>query len=89
MAAGPRAARMQNELKRQDATVDLLWREHREVHVGDYSYSFCHLYEEWKQRENPVMRQGVQCWRQVVRRLGRRRQQVGNFPKSPHQRPIL
>lgn len=48
-----------NEMKRgKHTTLDLLWQEYRDTEPDGYSYSrFCHLYEQWRRRQDPVMRQ--------------------------------
>ena len=36
----------------------LLWQEHKELHPQGYQYSqFCHLYRQWANQIDPVMRQ--------------------------------
>ena len=36
----------------------LLWQEHKELHPQGYQYSqFCHLYRQWTNKIDPVMRQ--------------------------------
>lgn len=58
----PDFAHLQDELKRgKHTTLDLLWREYRDAQPepgSHYSYSrFCHLFDQWRQSQNPVMRQ--------------------------------
>jgi transposase len=46
------------ELKRPGVTLQLVWQEHRAAHAQGYGYSrFCELYQRWKGRLSPVMRQ--------------------------------
>lgn len=46
------------EMKKKGVTLDLLWSEYRASESGGISYSrFCHLYREFKQTLEPVMRQ--------------------------------
>ena len=47
------------ELKRhKGATRFLLWQEYKSDHPDGYQYSrFCELYEIWRSRQDPVMRQ--------------------------------
>jgi transposase len=46
------------ELKRPGVTLQLLWEEHRAAHPDGYGYSrFCELYQAWKGRLSPTMRQ--------------------------------
>jgi transposase len=46
------------ELKRPGVTLQLVWEEHRSAHPDGYSYSrFCELYQAWKGRLSPTMRQ--------------------------------
>jgi transposase len=64
--AVPDFAHIQDELKRgKHTTLDLLWREYRDAHPEPgayYSYSrFCHLFDQWRQGQSPVMRQQHQA----------------------------
>jgi transposase len=46
------------ELRRPGVTLQLLWEEHRGVHAQGYGYSrYCELYQSWKGRLSPTMRQ--------------------------------
>lgn len=46
------------ESRRKGVTLMLLWQEYKEVHPNGYQYSqFCHLFRQWKQQLDPVMRQ--------------------------------
>jgi transposase len=46
------------ELKRPGVTLQLVWEEHRAAHPDGYGYSrFCELYQAWKGRLSPTMRQ--------------------------------
>ncbi len=46
------------ELKRPGVTLRLLWEEYRSAHPDGYSLSrFCELYQAWRGRVAPVMRQ--------------------------------
>jgi len=46
------------ELKRKGVTRQLLWEEYILQNPGGYRRTqFCHLYQEWKKRLNPSMRQ--------------------------------
>ena len=46
------------ELKRPGVTLQLLWEEHRAAHPDGYGYSrYCELYQAWKGRLSPTMRQ--------------------------------
>jgi transposase len=54
----PDWARMHRELKRPGVTLQLLWEEHRAAHADGHGYSrFCELYQDWKGRLSPTMRQ--------------------------------
>ncbi len=47
-----------HELKKKGVTLDLLWREYRSEHPNGYGRSrFCSLYQNWKMKQHPVMRQ--------------------------------
>ncbi len=46
------------ELKRKGVTLMLLWHEYKEQNPQGYQYSqFCHLYRQWFDKLDPVMRQ--------------------------------
>ena len=46
------------ELRRAGVTLQLLWEEYRDAHPDGYGYSrFCELYDAWKGRLSPTMRQ--------------------------------
>ena len=46
------------ELKRKGMTLMLLWHEYKAQHPQGYQYSqFCHLYRQWRDKLDPVMRQ--------------------------------
>jgi transposase len=54
----PDWARIHRELKRAGVTLQLLWEEHRAAHPDGHGYSrFCELYQSWKGRLSPTMRQ--------------------------------
>src|SRR5580658_5488481 len=54
----PDWARVHRELKRPGVTLQLLWEEHRSAHCDGHGYSrFCELYQDWKGRLSPTMRQ--------------------------------
>lgn len=54
----PDFEQVRGELEKPHTTLDQLWREYRENHPDGYSYSrFCALFEAWRCRQNPVMRQ--------------------------------
>ncbi len=55
----PDFAALQEELRRhKHTTLHLLWSEYRAVQPDGYSYSrFCRLYDDWRTRQSPVMRQ--------------------------------
>jgi transposase len=54
----PDWARVHRELKRRGVTLQLLWEEHRQAHPDAHAYSrFCELYQNWKGRLSPTMRQ--------------------------------
>jgi transposase len=55
----PDFAHIDNELRQhKHVTLQLLWDEYRASHAEGYSYSrFCRLFEDWAQRQHPVMRQ--------------------------------
>jgi len=45
------------ELRRQNVTLHLLWKEHRQNHAEGYSYSrFCELYQGWTETVDPPLR---------------------------------
>lgn len=45
------------ELKRRSVTLFLLWEEYKQYNPAGYQYSqFCHLYRQWSESLNPVMR---------------------------------
>ncbi len=46
------------ERRRKGVTLMLLWQEYKEQYPDGYQYSqFCHLYRQWADRLDPVMRQ--------------------------------
>jgi transposase len=46
------------ELRKKGVTLQLLWREYREIHTGGLSYSqFCDRYRAYTKATTPVMRQ--------------------------------
>ena len=46
------------ELKRKGVTLMLLWQEYKSHNPQGYQYSqFCHLYRQWRDKLDPVMRQ--------------------------------
>jgi transposase len=46
------------ELRRPGVTLQLLWEEYRGAHPDGYGYShYCELYDAWKRRLSPTMRQ--------------------------------
>jgi transposase len=54
----PDWAAVHAELKRKGVTLLLLWREYRAVHRDGYGYSrFCAIYQKWRARLSPTMRQ--------------------------------
>ncbi len=54
----PDWARIHRELKRAGVTLQLLWEEHRAANPDGHGYSrFCELYQSWKRRLSPTMRQ--------------------------------
>jgi len=57
--AFPDYAHLHEELKRhKHVTLQLLWEEYRATQPNGYRYSrFCHYYQQWKQRQDVVMRQ--------------------------------
>ena len=47
-----------HELRRPGVTLQLLWEEYRCAHPDGYGYShYCELYDVWKRRLSPTMRQ--------------------------------
>jgi transposase len=49
---------IQKELKRKGVTLMLLWQEYKSHTPQGYQYSqFCHLYRQWRDKLDPVMRQ--------------------------------
>ena len=49
---------IQQELRRPNVTLQLLWEEYRQNHPEGYSYSrFCELYQAWAGTLEPVLRQ--------------------------------
>jgi transposase len=49
---------MHRELRRAGVTLQLLWEEYRDAHPDGYGYSrYCELYDGWKRRLSPTMRQ--------------------------------
>ena len=54
----PELQAMHRELRRPGVTLQLLWEEYRDAHPNGYGYSrFCELYDAWKRRLSPTMRQ--------------------------------
>jgi transposase len=54
----PDYAHIHQELKRPGVTLQLLWEEYREEHPCGYGYSrFCELYNRWRKKLKPSMRQ--------------------------------
>jgi len=54
----PNWPKVHKEYRRKHVTLSLLWIEYRQEHPNGYGYSqFCSLYNEWKERLEPVMRQ--------------------------------
>jgi len=54
----PDWANIHRELNRQGVTLLLLWGEYRERHPDGVGYSwFCEIYQSWKGRLTPTMRQ--------------------------------
>jgi len=54
----PDWSRIHRELKRAGVTLLLLWEEYREQHPDGVGYSwFCEIYQAWKGRLTPTMRQ--------------------------------
>jgi transposase len=54
----PEWASIHRELKRPGVTLLLLWGEYRDRHSDPLGYSrFCEIYQEWKGRLTPTMRQ--------------------------------
>jgi transposase len=46
------------ELRKKGVTLNLLWQEYKEQNPHGYQYSqFCHLYRQWTNKIDPVMRQ--------------------------------
>jgi len=46
------------ELRKKSVTLSLLWQEYKEQNPHGYQYSqFCHLYRQWANKIDPVMRQ--------------------------------
>lgn len=46
-----------SELKRKGVTLNLLWQEHREIHVDGYGYTwFCGRFGEYESRVKPTYR---------------------------------
>jgi transposase len=46
------------ELRKKGVTLNLLWQEYKEQNPHGYQYSqFCHLYRQWTDKIDPVMRQ--------------------------------
>ena len=56
--AQPNWPALHRELRRAGVTLQLLWEEYRNTHPDGYGYSrFCELYDGWKRRLSPTMRQ--------------------------------
>ncbi len=54
----PDFAAIHQELKRAGVTLQLLWEEYREEQACGYGYSrFCELYNRWRKKLHPSMRQ--------------------------------
>lgn len=54
----PDWAQVHRELRRKGVTLQLLWEEHRAEHPGGYGFSrFCELYQRWRAKLSPTMRQ--------------------------------
>src|SRR5262249_51889163 len=46
------------QLKKPHVTLQLLWKEYREVNPDAYRYSrFCELYQRWRREQDVVFRQ--------------------------------
>jgi len=46
------------QLRLKSVTLMLLWQEHKELYPNGHQYSqFCHLYRQWADKIDPVMRQ--------------------------------
>jgi transposase len=49
---------IQQQLRHKSVTLMLLWQEYKERYPQGYQYSqFCHLYRQWTNQIDPVMRQ--------------------------------
>ena len=60
MSTKPEAdwAKIFEELKDKDVTLQLLWNEYRQAYPQGYGYSqFCYLYQIWRKKLNVYMRQ--------------------------------
>ncbi len=54
----PDFSTIRQELTRPGVTLQLLWEEYQADHQGGYRYSrFCELYNRWRKKLNPSMRQ--------------------------------
>ena len=50
--------KVHEELKRRGVTLMILWEEHRAACADGHGYSqFCELYNKWRKRLSPIMRQ--------------------------------
>jgi len=63
----PDWAAVHQELRKKGVTLNLLWQEYRGDHQDGFQYSwFCHHYEAYRKRLDPVMRQdhpfGERCF---------------------------
>lgn len=51
-------SKIHSELKRKGMTLMLLWHEYKAENPQGYQYSqFCHHYRQWRDKQDPVMRQ--------------------------------
>ena len=56
--AQPDWPRIHQALRGKGVTLMLLWEEYKTAHPSGYQYSqFCHHYQQWVERLDPVMRQ--------------------------------
>jgi len=54
----PDWSQVHGELRRPSVTLQLVWREYRQVHPEGYGYSqFCELYRRWAGQLDPTLRQ--------------------------------
>jgi len=62
----PDWAEIKQELRKKHVTLKLLWVEYREKNPGGYGYSqFCELYQAWKAKLEPTMRQNHKAGEKV------------------------